>query len=115
MKVLGVIQLRHEVLLTGLMAGILLSAQIALFCLWRILDLIEENLFFSKTNLNWFDRIVKSLLFGLISAVLMLVTLLFQADDPGGPVLLTAITLFISTLYVLASLLRDQIESQVSS
>jgi hypothetical protein len=36
-----------------------------------------------------------------------------QADDSGFFVLLTAVTLFISTLYILVRLLRDQLVHKV--
>ena len=113
MKKQGVIELWQEVILTVLIAAILLSAQFALFCTWKIVNLIQRNQFFSEICLNWFNLIANSIGFALISALFLLSIVLLQADDPGGPVLLTAITLFISTLYILASLLRDQIRIKV--
>ena len=113
MKKQGVIELWQEVILTTLMAAILLSAQFALFCIWKIINLMQRDQFFSESSLHWFNLIVNSIRFASISALFLLGLILLQADDPGGPVLLTAITLFVSTLYILASLLREQVRIKV--
>ena len=113
MRSMGVIKLWHEIFLTALMALIMFSAQIILISLWKSVELMAENNFYTTSSLKWINLIVKALKFALICAVILLTTILFQADDPGGPVALTALTLFISTLFVLTSLLRDQITSKV--
>ncbi len=113
MKKQGVIELWQEVILTALVAAILLSAQFALFCIWKIVNLMQSNQFFSESSLHWLNLIVNSIRFALMSVLFLLGIVLLQADDPGGPVLLIAITLFISTLYILTSLLRDQIRIKV--
>ena len=113
MRSMGAIKFWHEIFLTALMALIMLSAQIILISLWKSVELMAENNFYTTSSLKLLDRIVKALKFALICSVIMLTTILFQADDPGGPVALTALTLFISTLFVLTSLLRDQITSKV--
>ena len=113
MKKQGVIELWQEVILTALVAAILLSVQFALFCIWKIVNLMQSNQFFSESSLHWLNLIVNSIRFALMSALFLLGIVLLQADDPGGPVLLIAITLFISTLYILTSLLRDQIRIKV--
>ena len=114
MKNQGAIKFWQELLLTGLLAAILFAAQLVLFSLWKILILMEGDDFFSIRTLNWFNKIVKSIGFALISAGLLLLAIFLQADDPGGPVLFTAITIFISTPYLLSSLLREQIKIKVS-
>ena len=114
MRTQGDINLLHEIALTILFAVILFTAQITLYLLWRILGLIKKDEFYTFATLKFLNQIVGILRISLICAVILLVLILLQADDPGGPVLLTAVTLFISTLYIFASLLRDQIKVKVA-
>lgn len=114
MRTQGEINLLHEIALTILFAVILFTAQITLYLLWRILGLIKKDEFYTFATLKFLNQIVGILRISLICAVILLVLILLQADDPGGPVLLTAVTLFISTLYIFASLLRDQIKVKVA-
>ena len=50
--------------------------------------------------------------YALIIAITVFLSIAVQADDPGAPVMLIALTLFISTLFVATSLLRDQLRTK---
>jgi hypothetical protein len=54
---------------------------------------------------------VQAFKYALITATTVFISIAVQADDPGAPVRLIALTLFISTLFIATSLLRDQLRS----
>jgi len=56
--------------------------------------------------------LVAAFKYALITAIIVFLSIAVQADDPGAPVMLMALTLFISTLFVATSLLRDQLRSK---
>ena len=47
--------------------------------------------------------------YALITGAVVFFSVVIQADDPGVAVMLIALNLFISTLFVATSLLRDQL------
>jgi hypothetical protein len=55
---------------------------------------------------------VQAFKYALITAITVFISIAVQADDPGAPVMLIALTLFISTLFIATSLLRDQLRSK---
>ena len=112
MRRVGSIALIFEIWLTLLLAIWLFTAQFALFCLWRIVEQIQSSSIYSKSALKWLDRLVQAFKYALITAITVFLSIAVQADDPGAPVMLMALTLFISTLFVATSLLRDQLRSK---
>ena len=112
MRRVGDIELLFEIWLTLLLALWLFTAQFALFCLWKILNQIQNFSIFSKQGLLWLSRLVKAFKYALITAITVFLSIAVQADDPGAPVMLMALTLFISTLYIATSLLSDQLRSK---
>jgi hypothetical protein len=112
MRRVGSIELIFEIWLTLLLAIWLFTAQFALLCLWKIVVQISLDSIYSYTSLKWLDRLVQSFKFALITAITVFISIAFQADDPGAPVMLMALTLFISTLYISTTLLRDQLRSK---
>ena len=48
--------------------------------------------------------------YALITAIIVFLSIAAQADDPSAPVMLIALTLSISTLFVVTSLLGDQLK-----
>jgi hypothetical protein len=112
MRRVGSIGLIYEIWLTSLLAIWLITAQFALFCLWKIVGEIAKSSIYSQGCLKWLDRLVQSFKYALFTAVTVFLSIAVQADDPGAPVMLLALTLFISTLFVATSLLRDQLRSK---
>ena len=112
MRRVGSIDLLFEIWLTLLLAIWLFTAQFALLCLWKIVGQISLNSIYSSSALKWLDRLVQAFKYALITAITVLISIALQADDPGAPVMLIALTLFISTLFIATSLLRDQLRSK---
>ena len=107
---MGSIELLFEIWLTLLLAVWLFTAQFALYCLWKIVAQITSGSIYNKSSLQWLDKLVQTFKYALITAVTVFLSIAVQADDPGSPVMLIALTLFISTLFVVTSLLRDQLK-----
>lgn len=112
MRRVGSIELLFEIWLTLLLAIWLFTAQFALLCLWKIVGQISLASIYSSTALKWLDRLVQAFKYALITAITVFILIAVQADDPGAPVMLIALTLFISTLFIATSLLRDQLRSK---
>jgi len=103
-----------EVALTIVVGLWILCGQVALFCLWQIVESMRRGQFYSAGNLNWIARLLMSFkVASLVPAVLFLM-LVSQADDPGFFVMLTIVALFIFSLTATTSLLKDQIASKIS-
>ena len=106
------ISLFIEVGLTIVVGLWILCGQVALFCLWQIVENMRRDQFFSEPNLNWIQRLLTSFkVASVIPAVLFLI-LIPQADDPGFFVLLMIVSLFIFSLTAITSLLKEQITSK---
>jgi len=71
---------------------------------------MKENRFYSEGSLELVRRFLLTLKIASAIPILLFIMLIPQADDPGFFVLLGVITLFILSLAVTTSLLRDQIE-----
>ena len=112
MRRVGSIDLLFEIWLTLLLAIWLFTAQFALLCLWKIVGQISLNSIYSSSALKWLDRLVQAFKYALITAFTVFISIALQADDPGAPMMLIALTLFISTLFIATSLLRDQLRSK---
>ena len=112
MRRVGSIDLLFEIWLTLLLAIWLFTAQFALLCLWKIVGQISINSIYSNSALKWLDRLVQAFKYALITAITVFISIVLQADDPGAPVMLLALTLFISTLFIATSILRDQLRSK---
>ena len=112
MRRVGSIALLFEIWLTLLLAIWLFTAQFALLCLWKIVKQISLNSIYSNSAQKWLDRLVQAFKYALITAITVFISISLQADDPGAPVMLIALTLFISTLFIATSLLRDQLRSK---
>ncbi len=109
---MGSIELLFEIWFTLLLSFWLFTAQFALFCLWKIVAQITSGSIYNKSSLQWLDKLVHAFKYSLITALTVFLSIAVQADDPGAPVMLVALTLFISTLFVATSLLRDQLRSK---
>jgi hypothetical protein len=107
------ISLFIEVGLTIVVGLWIFCGQVALYCLWQIVENMRRNQFFSGVNLNWVARLLLSFKAASVIPAVLFLVLIPQADDPGFFVLLTIVALFILSLTATTSLLRDQIASKI--
>ena len=103
-----------EVALTLLVALLFLCAQVAIFSLGKLVKHIESGTFYTTNSYTWMNRLVLALKAAVIFPIILILIIAPQADDPGVMVMLTAITLFIFTIFIVSSLLRDQIQSKTT-
>ena len=98
------------------MVGLLLCCgQVALICLWRITEAIRVGLFFSHSNIVWIGRLLRAFKVASAIPVILILILAPQADDPGFFVMLSILMLFIFSLTVITSLLKEVIRDQVNN
>jgi hypothetical protein len=103
-----------EVALTLLVALLFLCAQVAIFSLGELIKHMESGSFYSTNSYTWMNRLVLALKAAVAFPVILILIIAPQADDPGVMVMLTAITLFIFTVFIVSSLMRDQIQSKTT-
>jgi hypothetical protein len=108
------ISLFVEVGLTIVVGLWIFCGQVALYCLWQIVENMRRNRFFSEVNLIWIQRLLTSFKVASGIPVVLFLMLVPRADDPGFFVLLTIVALFIFSLTATTSLLKDQIGSKIS-
>ena len=102
-----------EVALTIVVGLWILCGQVALFFLWQIVESMRRNRFYSTENLNWIARLLISFKVASVIPVVLFLILIPQADDPGIFVMLTIVALFIFSLTVTTSLLKEQITNSL--
>ena len=107
------ISLLIEFALTIVVGLWILCGQVALFFLWQIVESMRRNRFYSTENLNWIARLLISFKVASVIPVVLFLILIPQADDPGIFVMLTIVALFIFSLTVTTSLLKEQITNSL--
>ena len=103
-----------EVALTLLVALLFLCAQVAIFSLGKLVKHMESGTFYTINSYTWMNRLIHALKTAVAFPIILILIIAPQADDPGVMVMLTAITLFIFTIFIVSSLLRDQIQSKTT-
>ena len=103
-----------EVALTLLVALLFLCAQVAIFSLGKLVKHMESGTFYTTNSYTWMNRLIHALKTAVAFPIILILIIAPQADDPGVMVMLTAITLFIFTTFIVSSLLRDQIQSETT-
>lgn len=98
-----------EIVLTSVVGLWLLCGQMALVCIWKILDEMKAERFFGRISLHWIHRLIVVLKAACVFPMILFVLLASQADDPGFFVLLSVVTLFLVALTAVTTLLKDQI------
>jgi hypothetical protein len=109
------IELFLQIALTSLVALWLFAAQYALISIWKILNYMQKNEFFTVECFSWVTSIVATFKFASAVPVGLIVLIAPQSDDPGVLVMLLAILMFLLTLAVVMSLFRDQIQTKLPS
>ena len=107
-------KLIFEVALTLLVALLFLCAQVAIFSLGKLIKHMESGTFYTTNSYTWMNRLIHALKTAVAFPIILILIIAPQADDPGVMVMLTAITLFIFTIFIVSSLLRDQIQSKTT-
>lgn len=107
------IEVAIEVALTSFVFGLILCAQFGIFSIWKIIGYMEAGNFFTSQALLWVNRLVFSLKIALVFPLVLILVIAPQADDPGVMVMLSFITLFVFSLFLIASLLRDQLRTKM--
>ena len=107
-------KLIFEVTLTLLVALLFLCAQVAIFSLGKLIKHMESGTFYTTNSYTWMNRLILALKTAVAFPIILILIIAPQADDPGVMVMLTAITLFIFTIFIVSSLLRDQIQSKTT-
>jgi hypothetical protein len=105
--------LLFELALTFIVGALFLAAQIVIFSILKVIGFIEKNLFYTEKSFDWIKKIVTVLKVAQFLPCALILLIAPQADDPGVLVMLTAITLFLFSLFLITSLLRDQIKIKV--
>ena len=103
-----------EVVLTLLVALLFLCAQVAIFSLGKLVKHMESGTFYTTNSYTWMNRLIHALKTAVAFPIILILIIAPQADDPGVMVMLTAITLFIFTIFIVSSLLRDQVQSKTT-
>jgi len=103
-----------EVALTLLVALLFLCAQVAIFSLGELIKHMESGTFYTTNSYTWMNRLIHALKTAVAFPIILILIIAPQADDPGVMVMLTAITLFIFTVFIVSSLMRDQIQSKTT-
>ena len=103
-----------EVALTLLVALLFLCAQVAIFSLGKLVKHMESGTFYTTNSYTWMNRLIHALKTAVAFPIILILIIAPQADDPGVMVMLTAITLFIFTVFIVSSLMRDQIQSKTT-
>ena len=103
-----------EVALTLLVALLFLCAQVAIFSLGKLIKHMESGTFYTTNSYTWMNRLIHALKTAVAFPIILILIIAPQADDPGVMVMLTAITLFIFTIFIVSSLLRDQVQSKTT-
>ncbi len=102
----------YEVSLTLLFAAWFLCGQLAIFSIWKVIGFMERSELFSAAALPWVNRVVSICWIAVVVPAVIFMATIPRADDPGFFVLLTAIGLFLVSLALFATILREQIRSR---
>lgn len=108
------ISLMFEVLLTLTVGLWIACGQFAIVCLWKILGLMQNNRFYTKTSIKWIDWLMFIFKLASFIAVVLFLLIASVADDPGILVVLSVLSLIVFSLTLTVSLLRDQIQLKLS-
>lgn len=101
-----------ELTLTLLFALWFLCGQLAAISLWKVVGFIERGEFFTTTALKWIDRVVSSCWAAVAVPIAIFLVTIPRADDPGVFVLLMAVGIFLFSLALFATILREEIRSK---
>lgn len=97
--------------LTAVAVFWVLCVQVVIVCTWQLLTLVKNDRIFSPAALRWVDGIVWAIAAAWVVLLGVFLYVGFNADDPGGPLLLflllTGVTVLGLLMVVMRALLRQ--------
>ncbi|MFG3555455.1 DUF2975 domain-containing protein [Micromonospora sp. NPDC047557] len=92
--------------LTAVAVFWVLCVQVVIVCTWKLLSLVKDDRIFTEASLRWVDLIVWAIGAGWLVLVGVFLYVGFNADDPGGPILLFLLTMGVTVLGLLMVVMR---------
>lgn len=92
--------------LTVVSVFLILCAQVVIVSTWKLLTRVQQDRIFSASSLVWVDAIVYATAAAWMVLAGLFVWVGFQADDPGGPILLLLIQIGVAVFGLLMVVMR---------
>lgn len=92
----------------------LLCVQVVIVCTWRLLTMVQDDRIFSERSLVWVDAIVWTIAAAWLMLAAVWIYIGSIADDPGLPVLLTAMVLAGAVLGLLMIVMRALLRQAIT-
>ena len=97
--------------LTAITVFWVVCAQVVVVCTWKLLTLVSSDRIFTPSSLKWVDVIMWAIAAGWAVLLGVFLVVVFNADDPGLPLLLflvlTSVTVLGLLMVVMRALLRQ--------
>ncbi len=93
--------------LTVFVGILILCVQVVVVCTWRLLSMVRKDVIFTATALRWVDVIIGALGTGWVLAAAGSLWAVWDADDPGTPLLLFVILLVGAASGLVVVVLRE--------
>jgi hypothetical protein len=100
----------HETLrwaLTAFVAVEILCFEVVVVCTWRLLTLVRDDAIFTERALRFVDVILGAMGTAWVLAAAGALWAVWEADDPGTPLLLFVVLLFAGTVGLVVVVLRE--------
>ncbi|MGN9813549.1 DUF2975 domain-containing protein [Micromonospora sp. BQ11] len=92
--------------LTAVSVFWVLCVQVVIVCTWKLLTLVRDDRIFSEASLRWVDLIVWAIAAAWVVLVGVFLLVGFNADDPGGPLVLFLIVVGVAVFGLLMVVMR---------
>ncbi|MEU8333223.1 DUF2975 domain-containing protein [Micromonospora sp. NPDC048839] len=92
--------------LTAITVFWVLCVQVVIVSTWKLLSLVKNDRIFTEASLRWVDLIVWAVGAAWVLLVGVFLYVGFNADDPGGPILLFLLTMGVTVLGLLMVVMR---------
>jgi len=92
--------------LTAVTVFWVICVQVVIVCTWRLLDLVQHGRIFSDAAFKWVDTIIGAIAAAWLVLVGVFFWVGFQADDPGGPMVLFLLLMVVSVAGLLMTVMR---------
>ncbi|MEV1146661.1 DUF2975 domain-containing protein [Micromonospora sp. NPDC049799] len=92
--------------LTAVSVFWVVCVQVVIVCTWKLLTLVRDDRIFSEVSLKWVDVIVWAIAAAWVVLVGVFLYVGFNADDPGGPLLLFLIVVGVAVFGLLMVVMR---------
>jgi len=92
--------------LTAVTVFWVICVQVVIVCTWKLLDLVQHGRIFSDAAFKWVDTIIGAIAAAWLVLVGVFLWVGFQADDPGGPMVLFLLVMVVSVAGLLMTVMR---------